>query len=225
MATKKSTVKSKTKSKAKHVAKNTRKTTKKSLKKSVLKKSSVKKNTVKKPTKKSSNVSSPKSSEKKIVFKASPITLQAGDDAPDFECKDQSGNTVRLSDFSGQKLVLYFYPKDLTPGCTTEACDFRDSLNRLKSLGVEVLGVSMDDEKLHNKFIEKYDLNFRLLSDVDGKLCYDYGALKEKNMYGKNYVGIARTTFIIENNKVLKVYHSVKAEGHVQQIINDLATL
>lgn len=161
----------------------------------------------------------------KAILKVSPITLQDGDSAPNFSVVDHEGKVRNLSDYKNQKLVLYFYPKDLTPGCTVEACDFRDSLNRLKSQGVEVLGVSMDDQRLHQKFIQTHGLNFPLLSDTTGQLCYDYGVLKEKNNYGKTYVGIVRKTFILENGKVLKVYPLVKAEGHVQQIINDLKTL
>ncbi|MES2769158.1 MAG: thioredoxin-dependent thiol peroxidase [Bdellovibrionota bacterium] len=150
-------------------------------------------------------------------------SLEEGDKAPAFKLKDQDGNTVSLSDFKGQNVVLYFYPKDLTPGCTQEACDFRDNFARLKKGKTAVLGVSKDSEALHQKFIKKHDLNFPLLADVDGKACEAYGVWKEKSMYGKKYMGIERTTFIIgSDQKIKKIYPKVKVNGHVDQILEDL---
>ncbi len=114
----------------------------------------------------------------------------------------------------------------MTPGCTQEACDFRDSLNRIKSAGGVVLGVSKDDESLHQKFIEKYALNFDLLADTDGSVCEAYGVIQEKSMYGKTFMGIVRSTFLIDKNgNLAKIYSKVKVEGHVQEIINDLSSL
>lgn len=149
--------------------------------------------------------------------------LKIGDKAPAFKLKDQDGNTTTLADFKGQNVVLYFYPKDMTPGCTQEACDFRDNFARIKKSKAVVLGVSKDSEELHQKFIKKYDLNFSLLADVDGKVCESYGVWKEKSMYGKKYMGIERTTFIIgADQKIKKIYPKVKVKGHVDQILEDL---
>lgn len=150
-------------------------------------------------------------------------TLQEGDKAPAFKLNDQDGNKVSLSDFKGQNVVLYFYPKDLTPGCTVEACDFRDNLARLKKGKTVVLGVSKDSETQHQKFIKKHDLNFPLLADVDGKACEAYGVWKQKSLYGKKFMGIERTTFIIgADQKIKKIYPKVKVAGHVDQILEDL---
>jgi peroxiredoxin Q/BCP len=149
--------------------------------------------------------------------------LAVGTKAPNFQLKDQNGETISLSDFKDKDVVLYFYPKDLTPGCTQEACDFRDSFNRLKKQNVVVLGVSKDDTKLHKKFEEKYNLNFPLLSDDKGKVCDAYGVIQEKSMYGKKYMGISRTTYLIgKDQKIKKVYPKVKVQGHVDQILEDV---
>lgn len=153
-------------------------------------------------------------------------TLHIGDSAPNFVLKNQNGEEITLGSLHGQNVVLYFYPKDLTPGCTQEACDFRDSLNRVKEQGAIVLGVSKDDEALHQKFIAKHDLNFDLLADTSGTVCDSYGVIKEKNMYGKKFMGIERTTFLInKDGKVAKVYPKVKVEGHVQEVLNDLSVI
>ncbi|WP_316822393.1 thioredoxin-dependent thiol peroxidase [Pedobacter gandavensis] len=129
--------------------------------------------------------------------------LTIGQAAPDFTAKDQDGNTVTLNQFKGKKVVLYFYPKDNTPGCTTEACDFRDNYQGLTAKGIVVLGVSVDDEKSHQKFITKYDLPFTLIADTDKKIVEAYGVWGEKNMYGKKYMGTNRKTFLIDENGIL----------------------
>ncbi|WP_316841625.1 thioredoxin-dependent thiol peroxidase [Pedobacter gandavensis] len=129
--------------------------------------------------------------------------LTIGQAAPDFNAKDQNGNTVTLNQFKGKKVVLYFYPKDNTPGCTTEACDFRDNYQGLVAKGIVVLGVSVDDEQSHQKFITKYDLPFTLIADTDKKIVEAYGVWGEKNMYGKKYMGTNRKTFLIDENGVI----------------------
>lgn len=139
-------------------------------------------------------------------------TLNQSDKAPAFTSKDQNGTEVSLSQFKGKKVVLYFYPKDSTPGCTAEACDFRDNYQGLKAQGIEVLGVSVDDEKSHQKFITKYDLPFTLLADTDKAIVEAYGVWGEKSMYGKKYMGTNRTTFIIDE------------EGYIAHIISKVDT-
>ena len=150
------------------------------------------------------------------------INLKAGDKAPVFILKDGDNNAVKLSDFKGRKVILYFYPKDDTPGCTKEACDFRDNLISLKKLNVEVLGVSNDDENSHKKFAGKYNLPFRLLADVDKKVSKKYGVYELKQNYGKEYYGITRSTFLIdENGKIQKIYYKVNPEDHVNEIMEE----
>ena len=129
--------------------------------------------------------------------------INEGQKAPDFTAKDQDGNEISLSQFAGKKVVLYFYPKDSTPGCTTEACDFRDNYQSLVSQGIVVLGVSADDEASHRKFIAKHNLPFPLIADTDKKIVENYGVWVEKNMYGKKYMGIARKTFLIDEAGIL----------------------
>jgi peroxiredoxin Q/BCP len=143
-----------------------------------------------------------------------------GDIAPDFKLKSDDGKTYSLSDFRGKKeVVLYFYPKDDTPGCTKEACSFRDSLSSLNKVGVQVLGVSMDDLDSHEKFRTKYSLNFPLLSDADGEVSKEYGVYKLKNNYGKKYWGIERSTFIIDKDgKIKKAIRRVQVDGHVDEL-------
>lgn len=146
--------------------------------------------------------------------------LQQGDKAPAFTSKDQDGNTVSLSDFAGKKVVLYFYPKDSTPGCTAEACDFRDNYQGLKAKGIEVLGVSIDDEKSHRKFIEKHSLPFTLLADTDKTIVEAYGVWGEKSMYGKKYMGTNRTTFIIdEDGKIAHIISKVDTKAPTAQVL------
>jgi peroxiredoxin Q/BCP len=144
-----------------------------------------------------------------------------GDRAPSFTLAGDDGKKYSLSDFMGKKeVVLYFYPKDDTPGCTTEACSFRDSFSRLASKGVQVLGVSLDDLDSHAKFRTKYSLNFPLLSDEDAKVSREYGVYKEKNMYGKKFWGIERSTFVIDKEgRIKKAFRRVKVDGHVDEVI------
>ncbi len=146
--------------------------------------------------------------------------LKVGDKAPAFSLKNTEGKTVKLSDFKGRKLVLYFYPKDLTPGCTKEACAFRDDYAELKKRGIEVAGVSADDAASHQKFTEKYSLPFTLLSDPEHAMIEKYGAWGEKNMYGKKYMGIMRYTYIIdEEGRIAHIFHKVKPETHAQDVL------
>lgn len=150
------------------------------------------------------------------------MQLQIGSKAPDFEVNDQDGNSVKLSDFRGKKVVLYFYPKDNTPGCTAEACNLRDNYNELRKRGYEVLGVSKDSEKSHQKFIEKQNLPFRLLADIEKKVHDRYGTWVEKSMYGRKYMGTARKTFIIdENGNIKNIIEKVKTKDHTAQILNN----
>ncbi len=153
--------------------------------------------------------------------------LKEGDKAPEFCLKgiDEKGEEKEfcLKDFLGKKVVLYFYPKDNTPGCTQEACDFRDNIARVKERGAVVLGVSPDSINSHKKFFEKYGLNFPLLSDPDKKVAESYGAYGDKKMYGKITKGIIRSTFIIdEEGKIKKVFYNVKVKGHVDKVIENL---
>lgn len=146
--------------------------------------------------------------------------LQIGDKAPAFSAKDQNGNLVRLSDFAGKKVVLYFYPKDDTPGCTAQACNLRDNYDALLQAGYVVLGVSVDDEKSHQKFIKKYNLPFPLLADTEQSLVQAFGVWVEKSMYGRTYMGVARTTFVIdEQGTILDIISKVDTKEHTLQII------
>lgn len=145
--------------------------------------------------------------------------LKTGDPAPGFSAPDQNGNIVSLDQFKGKKLVLYFYPKDNTPGCTAEACDLRDNYERFIKEGYEILGVSADSQKSHLNFIKKYDLPFNLLSDVDKKVLEAYGAWGEKQMYGKTYMGVLRKTFIIsEKGSIENIIEKVETKQHSKQI-------
>jgi peroxiredoxin Q/BCP len=149
--------------------------------------------------------------------------LASGDAAPDFALLDQSGNTVSLKSQKGKQVVLYFYPKDDTPGCTKEACGFRDSMARLTKAGAVVIGVSLDGKEAHQKFISKYSLPFTLLSDEDATVAKAYGVYKQKNMYGKKYWGIERSTFVIdEKGKIKEVFRKVKVDGHVDDVLASL---
>ncbi|MCB9224396.1 MAG: thioredoxin-dependent thiol peroxidase [Crocinitomicaceae bacterium] len=149
-------------------------------------------------------------------------TLKAGDKAPDFSCKDENGNIISLSDFKGKKLVLYFYPKDLTPGCTVESCNLRDNYDHMLKQGYDVLGVSADDEKKHQKFIEKHNLPFHLLADIDKKVINDYGVWGPKKFMGRTFDGIHRTTFVIdEKGMIEEVIMKVDTKGHAEQIMQN----
>jgi peroxiredoxin Q/BCP len=143
--------------------------------------------------------------------------------APDFSLPDGEGNTVSLKDFAGKFLVIYFYPKDDTPGCTKESCDFRDNLARLKRSGAAVVGVSRDDVKSHAKFAAKFDLPFPLLSDTGGGMLEAYGVWQKKSFMGKSFMGIVRTTFLVDGRGVVrKVWEKVKVEGHVDEVLGAL---
>jgi peroxiredoxin Q/BCP len=151
--------------------------------------------------------------------------VKEGNKAPDFSAADQNGNKVKLSSFRGKKnVVLYFYPKDMTPGCTTEACDFRDHFKKSKT--TEILGVSIDSPERHQKFIEKYDLPFTLISDVDQKVVNKYGVWQEKKLYGRTFMGIVRSTFIIDKSGVVrKIFPKVKVKGHIDEVMKALKEL
>lgn len=151
--------------------------------------------------------------------------LKEGDKAPLFEGKNQDGKTVKLTDFQGKKLILYFYPKDDTPGCTAEACDLRDNYNYWINNGYAIIGVSPDNEKSHLKFKQKYNLPFDLISDPDAKILRSFGAWGQKQMYGKTYDGVLRTTYVIDENGVIKeVFTKVDTKNHTSQITQQLKT-
>ncbi|WP_210465280.1 thioredoxin-dependent thiol peroxidase [Rufibacter roseolus] len=146
--------------------------------------------------------------------------LQIGDAAPDFEVKDQNGAPVKMSDFRGKKVVLYFYPKDDTPGCTAQACNLRDNYDALLAKGYVVLGVSVDDEKSHQKFIQKFDLPFPLLADTEHEIVEKYGVWQEKSMYGRKYMGTMRYTFVIdEEGKIEDIITKVDTKNHTAQLL------
>jgi peroxiredoxin Q/BCP len=148
------------------------------------------------------------------------MKLKTGDPAPQFESKDQDGNAVKLSDYQGKKVVLYFYPKDDTPGCTAEACNLRDNYDRFISQGYEIVGISSDNEKSHRKFIDKYSLPFRLIADTDKSIHEKYGTWVEKSMYGRTYMGTARTTFVIdEKGNIKDIIEKVNTKEHTDQIL------
>jgi peroxiredoxin Q/BCP len=147
--------------------------------------------------------------------------LEAGQMAPVFTLPANNGQTISLEDYRGKVVVLYFYPKDMTPGCTTEACDFRDYHPEFAALDTVVLGISPDDVKSHDKFVQKYQLPFPLLADTDHAVAEAYGVWVLKKMYGREYMGIERTTFIIDRDgKIAKVYPKVKVAGHVQEVLS-----
>lgn len=154
------------------------------------------------------------------------MALQPGDQAPDFSLPDGDGNIVNLSDFRGRRVVLYFYPRDNTPGCTKEACGFRDAYAQYQEKDIAVLGVSTDDTKSHTRFSTKYSLPFPLLTDEGGKVSTLYDSYGLKKFMGKEYMGISRTTFIIDPNGIIeKIYKKVKPEPHAEQVLSDLANL
>ena len=146
--------------------------------------------------------------------------IKEGEAAPDFEARDAEGNSVRLSDLRGQRVVVYFYPKDDTPGCTKEACSFRDSFAEFGRRGIEVLGVSTDDEKSHRKFADKYSLPFKLLADTDHRVADLYEVYGEKQFMGCKYMGVPRKTFLIdEEGRLRKVFDKVKVDGHADEVL------
>lgn len=146
--------------------------------------------------------------------------LTEGTPAPDFSSKDQNGQSIKLSDFRGKKVILFFYPKDNTPGCTKEACAYRDASQNFEANNTVILGVSPDNEKSHKKFIDKFDLPFQLLCDTDKDICEAYGVWVEKSMYGKKYMGVERSTFLIdEDGNLAAVRRKVKPEPHVAEML------
>ena len=149
--------------------------------------------------------------------------LKVGDKAPAFEGVNQNGDLVRLEDFTGKKLILYFYPKDNTPGCTAESCNLNDNYEMWLEKGYEVVGVSPDNEKSHQKFIEKYGLKFNLIADTEKKILQMYGAWGEKSMYGKKYMGVLRKTFVVDENGIITdIFEKVKTNDHTNQILSAL---
>ncbi|MFD1864664.1 thioredoxin-dependent thiol peroxidase [Planococcus chinensis] len=155
------------------------------------------------------------------------MTTLEGLEAPDFSMKNEAGEMVSLKDFAGKKyVVLYFYPKDMTPGCTTQACDFRDAEKDFSELNAVILGVSADDEKQHVKFIEKHGLPFSLLVDADHTVSEAYGVWVQKKMYGKEFMGIERSTFLIDpTGTIVKEWRKVKVENHIQEVLETLKTI
>jgi len=150
------------------------------------------------------------------------MALSIGDKAPEFSVNDQNGNPVSLNSFLGKKVVLYFYPKDQTPGCTAQSCNLRDNYERLLAAGYEVLGISSDSEKSHQKFIEKQNLPFTLLADTEKKVHDLYGTWVEKKLYGRTYMGTARTTFIIDEKGIIEdIIDKVKTKDHTAQILTE----
>jgi thioredoxin-dependent peroxiredoxin len=148
-------------------------------------------------------------------------SLKAGDKAPDFSGRDQAGKNISLKDFTGKKIVLYFYPKDDTPGCTAQACNLRDNYDGLKKSGFNIIGVSVDPEAKHQKFIEKYSLPFPLIADTDKEICKTYGVWGEKKFMGKTFDGIHRTTFVIDEKGIIeKIITKVETKNHAEQLLN-----
>lgn len=149
--------------------------------------------------------------------------LKPGDTAPDFELPDQNGKIRKLSEFKNKKILIYFYPRDFTPGCTTEACSLRDSFPNFKNLNTVVLGISKDTVESHKKFAEKFNLPFTLLADVDHKVQEIYGVWQEKKFLGKTYMGTVRTSFLIDGKgKIIKIYEKVKPPIHATEVLRDL---
>ncbi len=154
------------------------------------------------------------------------MALRIGDKAPNFEGAIDENKNLSLKDLKGKWFVLYFYPKDNTSGCTKEACSFRDNMEEITKLGVEVIGVSPDSLKSHNNFKTKFNLNFHLIPDPEKVICNAYDIIGEKSMYGKKYLGVVRTTYIIDDKGIIrKVFSNVKVDGHVEEVINAIKDL
>ncbi len=154
------------------------------------------------------------------------MTLNIGDNAPDFTLPTDSEGEITLASLKGQNVIIYFYPKDDTPGCTKESCAFRDALPDFQNLNATIIGISKCSAKKHDKFKAKYDLNFPLASDENGTVCEEYGVWKEKSMYGKTYMGIERSTFLIDaNGKIAEIWNKVKVPGHVEAVQVELENL
>ncbi|MAN25178.1 MAG: thioredoxin-dependent thiol peroxidase [Gemmatimonadetes bacterium] len=150
--------------------------------------------------------------------------VEEGKVAPDFSLPNADGELIKLSSFKGKNIVLYFYPKDNTPGCTKQACDFRDSIQNYDAVNAVVIGISPDDEASHRKFRDKFDLPFLLLADPDRKAIEAYGVWKEKNMYGKKYMGVERSTVVIDKDGiVVKIIRKVKVDGHIDSVLSMLS--
>jgi peroxiredoxin Q/BCP len=198
---------------------------KKVTKKRLTKKKGANKKVAKKTVKQAKKVQAKKAKPTKPGVSVESM-LKSGDLAPSFKVQTETGEWVSLEAFRGKTVVLYFYPKDDTPGCTQESCDFRDSFGRLSAKGIVVLGASKDSVGSHQKFKTKYQLPFTLLSDESGTLCESYGVWKEKSMYGRKYMGIERSTFVIDSEgRIAKVYPKVSVTGHVDQVSKDLMEL
>lgn len=214
----------KKKAKKKVAKKAAKKATKKVVKKKSAKKAATKKKVAKKKTtaKKVSKKTTPSKSVE--LFPGMP---SEGKKAPAISTKDHKGKGVKLADYVGKKkVVLYFYPKDLTPGCTVEACNFRDDYSAIKKAGAVVLGVSPDSAKLHQKFIDKHELPFQLLMDEEKKICEKYGVWVEKSMYGRKYMGVQRATFVIaKDGKIAKVWPKVNVKTHSEEVLETLKGL
>lgn len=182
--------------------------------------------TKKTPTQKAATSSTSKSKKTKVakvVPGPSTVQLKAGQKAPAFSLPNQDGNVVSLSQFKGKKVVLYFYPKDDTPGCTKESCAFRDGMDEIRESGAVVLGVSGDSVDSHKKFAKKFNLNFPLLSDERKTMLQAYGVWKEKSLYGRKFMGIERTTFIIdEQGRIDDIFQKVKVDGHLEEVLGEL---
>ena len=149
--------------------------------------------------------------------------IELGHKAPDFKGVNQNGEEIKLSDFKGKKLILYFYPKDNTAGCNAEACNLRDNYEEFLDFGYEIIGVSPDNEKAHQKFIEKFNLPFNLIADTEKEILQKYGVWGEKKMYGRTYMGVMRTTFLINEKGIIeKIIRKVKTKQHSEQIFNEL---
>jgi peroxiredoxin Q/BCP len=182
-----------------------------------------------KPTKTTTAKTMPAATAKKVAAKPSADASHSleGKPAPAFNLTAQNGETLTLKDLTARgNLVLYFYPKDLTPGCTTEACDFRDNISELHQAGAQVVGISADSSAMHDRFIAKHELNFPLLSDPDNKVSKAYGVYKMKSLYGREYMGIERTTFVIDRKGVIRrVFPKVKVNGHATAVLAALKDL
>ncbi len=154
------------------------------------------------------------------------MTIKPGDSAPDFTLPGDGGGEVSLSALRGKKVILYFYPKDMTPGCTTESCDFRDALPDFSAIDATVIGLSRDSAERHDKFKAKYDLNFPLAADEEGTVCEAYGVWVEKSMYGRKYMGIERSTFLVDGDGVVRqVWRKVKVKGHAEAVLQEAKAL
>lgn len=151
------------------------------------------------------------------------MTLKIGDQAPDFSLLSDQQQTLSLTHFRGKKVILYFYPKDNTPGCTREACDFQDNLPHFEKQNTIIIGISKDNPEKHHKFKQKYDLSFPLLSDVAGDVCEAYGVINKKSLFGRSFLGIQRSTFLIDEKGIIRaIWRKVKVNGHSQQVFNEL---